>query len=322
MKNIRKNAAMIAVITAMIASIGSMPASAVTEGTYVQYGESSLAAVTSVERFSGVMVETDGTALTAEMLADMDGYQEMMSWDAFCKDTAWGSITTSIVPQGGAYMIYTDSMDEESLTAFGRRLMLEQEAITAVYSVEQIVYNLAYASGEIILYTADPEQVLDESSIPELADCETTWNSGSVSYILDAEILDEDGFRDYYAEYQYRLAHANSILEAHSDILSGVNVVATILEGSGETGAAVASVWEGAGDVDADGTINSEDAAGVLIAASAVGSGGESGFSAAQSTAADINGDGVTNSEDAAEILQYTAAIGSGLEMTFEEFVK
>lgn len=75
------------------------------------------------------------------------------------------------------------------------------------------------------------------------------------------------------------------------------------------------------GDVNEDGNVDSLDAAEVLVAAAAMGSGGESGLTDTQMAAADCNGDGAVDALDAAEILRYAAAVGSGFEGTMEDFV-
>ncbi len=75
------------------------------------------------------------------------------------------------------------------------------------------------------------------------------------------------------------------------------------------------------GDVDQNGSINAADAALVLQAASAIGSGSASGLTADQETAADVNQDGAFDALDAALILQYAAYAGSGGTLTFDAFL-
>ncbi len=76
------------------------------------------------------------------------------------------------------------------------------------------------------------------------------------------------------------------------------------------------------GDVNEDGDVDATDAANILVAAAAVGAGGDSGFTETQAKNADVNGDGTFNSQDAANVLQYAAAAGSGFEGSLEEFMK
>ncbi len=75
------------------------------------------------------------------------------------------------------------------------------------------------------------------------------------------------------------------------------------------------------GDVNEDGDVDATDAAKILVAAAAVGAGGDSGFTETQAKNADVNGDGTFNSQDAANVLQYAAAAGSGFEGSLEDFI-
>lgn len=75
------------------------------------------------------------------------------------------------------------------------------------------------------------------------------------------------------------------------------------------------------GDANADGNIDAVDAANILVASAAIGSGGESGLTETQEQSADVNGDGAFDAVDAAVVLCYAAAVGSGYTGTLEEFL-
>jgi hypothetical protein len=75
------------------------------------------------------------------------------------------------------------------------------------------------------------------------------------------------------------------------------------------------------GDVNSDRLINAADAALLLKAASAIGSGNPSGLNAAQTTAADLDKNGTINAVDAALILQYAAYTGSGGKWDIDYFL-
>lgn len=75
------------------------------------------------------------------------------------------------------------------------------------------------------------------------------------------------------------------------------------------------------GDVDEDGDVDAADAANILVAAAAVGAGGESGLSEQQKKNADVNGNGGFDSTDAAYVLQYAAAAGAGYSGTINDFM-
>lgn len=76
------------------------------------------------------------------------------------------------------------------------------------------------------------------------------------------------------------------------------------------------------GDLNGDDIANSVDAAEILVAAAAVGSGTESGLTERQELAADVNSDGIFNSVDASLVLQYAAYAGSGGTLAFEDFLE
>ena len=71
-----------------------------------------------------------------------------------------------------------------------------------------------------------------------------------------------------------------------------------------------------------DGNIDATDAAAILLAAAAEGSGQNTELSKMQQYAADVNTDGELNALDAALVLQYAAYAGAGGTLTFEEFLK
>ena len=75
------------------------------------------------------------------------------------------------------------------------------------------------------------------------------------------------------------------------------------------------------GDVDGNGSINANDATAVLIAASKLGTGNDSGLSAEAMAAADVNLDQAVNAKDATVILRYAAAIGVGKDVKISDFV-
>lgn len=75
------------------------------------------------------------------------------------------------------------------------------------------------------------------------------------------------------------------------------------------------------GDVNGDASADAMDAACILTAAAAVGSGNASGLTAEQEANADVNASGAFDAADAAIILQYAAAVGSGYEGTLSDYL-
>ena len=75
------------------------------------------------------------------------------------------------------------------------------------------------------------------------------------------------------------------------------------------------------GDVNGDGTIDTSDAAAILVEIASLGAGSGASFTDAQLTAADINQSGALETSDAAAILSYIAALGAGNEdVKLEDF--
>ncbi len=75
------------------------------------------------------------------------------------------------------------------------------------------------------------------------------------------------------------------------------------------------------GDLNADGEVDANDAAMLLVAAAAKGAGSPSGLSAEQETVADADSSGDYNATDAALILQYAAGAGISGVGSFREFI-
>ncbi len=75
------------------------------------------------------------------------------------------------------------------------------------------------------------------------------------------------------------------------------------------------------GDVNLDAAVDASDAAEILIAAAAAGSGASSGLNNGQKSAADADSDKAYNATDAALILEYAAYAGSGGVLSFEAYL-
>ncbi len=312
---------------ACMASTAGMTASAVSKGDYVERENGSLYYVENAGRFHGIMVETDGTELTGEVLEGYEDYYGMQTWEEFAIQNPLYEIVTSIVPEGTAYMAHTYTFDEEALTAWGRTLMMENPAITNVYFLDYISYNYALPTSEYIVRTKDPEVIPDESFLPipdgyelvhsekgmaHYAFADLPWNEAVVKFYT------EDGTIDRYEQYLYYCEKAEQLLAEHSDILSSVEPQIIMPDVSASNDCSVQSVWDGAGDCNADGEVNAQDAAEQLIAAANAGTGGEIEITAAS----DINADGEVNALDAAAVLAYAAAQGSGENVSWVEILK
>ena len=81
------------------------------------------------------------------------------------------------------------------------------------------------------------------------------------------------------------------------------------------------SLWDGVGDMNSDGDINTTDASNILAAIARIGAGGSSGLTEAKEDRADLNLDGKIDARDAAIVLAYAAQRGAGINVSLEKFL-
>lgn len=158
-----------------------------------------------------------------------------------------------------------------------------------------------------------------------LSGCDSTSGSAHGGYtdtvsITTVTMPDDDSM---YLTY----VPAGTYTLTYEDIPEGYSAPETTeitITGSQETGYFRLVLGGGIfyGDVDQNGSINAADAALLLKATSAIGSGSASGLTAEQETAADVNTDGTFDAVDASLILRYAAYIGSGGTLTLSEYLE
>ncbi len=285
----------------------------------------------------GYVVQTDGTVLTEEMLQEIAPTGTLYTWSEYNKyhDAAyyWRETEFSSVEDDASfYILQLDEETREEIDAIGRMLTLELDCIESVYYAEDYSYSNMLMQWAFIL-TAKDGAALDETSIPELSDftCEQWGADGASEYTYtfvgdqDTSPLFDKG--DYagtletsYAVYSIWQEYAQMILDHHADKLQNVKVDADHLLNIFDTKAAATPIWQTAGDHNADGEVNSNDAADLLVQAA------QDGVAEASETAvspdSDVNLDGVADSTDAAYILQYAALKGSGADADWVEILK
>ena len=129
------------------------------------------------------------------------------------------------------------------------------------------------------------------------------WFTGGTR-VIDSEDTNGISFTDYdYIQLRVRQRHSEPLTNSYSNIIS-INSIELRL-----------------GDVSADGIVNATDAAMILVAAAAVGAGGESGLTQEQERVAKVMGNESFSATDAAMILTYAAAAGADFKGTLEEFM-
>ncbi len=272
--------------------------------------------------FQGIMVKTDGSALTEEMLSTVTGYTGLESWADFTAADAWTVTLTSVEGDENTYMLHIDSDDRSELSAIGRNLMLMYEHIEAVNIVDQCEYSTCALGHELHIIENDENSTFDIADIPELADYEIEYEVRTNSYrcyapdTLTAELA-EQGLKES-ERYAYFREISDTILEKYSGEFADVFPHFYALDDIGLTEHTAASVWDSAGDPNSDGAVDSTDAAELLSMAAEIGTGAELPVTAA----ADVNADSNVNAEDAAAVLSYAAANGSGSEVSWVDILR
>ncbi len=283
-------------------------------------------------RYDGILVETDGTALTADMIDSFDEFTALQTWEEYTSSiiywAGWSKTETSEIPEGECYMLSTAEMDDEALLTLGRKLMLEQTCIKNIYLVN---YEL-YGDGDVmpnLEVTPKSDVLLSELAIPELAEFEISdvpSYIGSYSCVLDQPRTSEfcSGYdfdspdRTEYGYYLYLKEKADLILKNNSDTLESVTVTTIVADSAGDSECTASSIWDTAGDHNADGTVNAQDGADILQLAAELGTGARTAIS----SASDVNADGTVDAQDAAAVLTFAAASGSGSPLTWVEILR
>ncbi len=308
----------------------------VSAGEYAKDSSGLLSYVTTYSYY-GLMVETDGTELTEEMVSGIDGFQGLYNWEAYCSsDHAWTELLTDCTPEGTAYMIHMDTNNKQTLTQLSRQLALNLDCVTNVQYVTRREYQRAVMAWKYTVETKSEDIVLDASTIPELSEftCaqfeEAPSDVGTVyTYVFAGDAENSELFPNYstgwdgqqsYDAYQLWNAFGQELVEKYSDILSSVRVETNLLEDAVEYEAVPVSPWQTAGDHNADGETNSNDAAALLVQAAEDGAAEASAETVSPDS--DVNLDGVADATDAAYILQYSALKGAGMDPDWVEILK
>ncbi len=295
-----------------------------------------------------LVVETDGTvpdaSLFNELMApvSMEQYFDS-SWSFGMRPEDTEFLETccyGFYPTENTYILdfgYTYTYDEQdagrfALQALGRVLLLTHDWITQVY-----IGNFEGGSGftdvqeSIIVHTAEGINI-DE--IPELAG--TVERSGVVYMDETEETVDYYYYSCRYerdenqTDYDFLMeldAFTDMLMEKYSDLgIDAYGYVAGLDQEVGRIACIAQPLWEDAGDPNADGEVNSADAAELLVQAAQNGSAVDSMKATASAEtpdpAADVNADGVVDALDASYVLQYAAAQGSGAPVSWVELMR
>ena len=224
-----------------------------------------------------------------------------------------------------------------------RETMLQHDGILDVVGKKVDITGKAYWNGKFSffinpdyegIYTGeDGKEYIDipeslENAIEEQKDVFEAWNLAYQAWMgsIDANSMTpaqlelsrkEAGIASDYEMMQIANNAYAEIIEKYSDVIQSGEPQYSFREF--EQTASPVSIWESVGDIDEDGRVSAADAALLLQAAAAQGTGDTS---ESLSSKADVNADYSCNASDAALILSYAAQHGTGSNIHFGEFMK
>ena len=277
--------------------------------------------------FSGLIVETDGTELTKEMLSD---YEDVFSVECFYNptrpyDNTYDFEVFNYTPEGTAYVIHLLETDERDRLA--RSLMLEFDFITDVRRCYQTTYDLVFFDHIYVLFLNNPDLVINAEKYPEFEDMvigETRYNWQQDLYLCTIEYdhiyreMKAQGMTEW--EVHSHFCELKDLLnEKYSADFTSPYMYAIGFENAdGFSATHSISAWHGVGDSNTDGEVDAADAAEMLVSAAQIGT----GVDVAVTSAADVNADGLLNAEDAAAVLSYAAAKGTGADVSWVDILR
>ncbi len=203
--------------------------------------------------YKGLLVETDGTAFTEEMVSCLSGYEGLEYWEVYSHDHDMQCCPANqdIAVSGTEFMVMLDTNNRETLTRLGRALLLEQDCITDVSIVDYSNYMDYYVEYELTMfYDEYSGEYLEMYNITE----EALGGGGSTKYTMSSVF--------------------GSAGDVTRDSRINASDAAAILMDAAETGAgqesSISSIY---GDINADGRADARDAQYILRYAAAAGTG-------------------------------------------------
>jgi hypothetical protein len=323
------NKKMIAFLTALtcMSALAALPASAelqvLPDGKWVD---------ATTTPYPGIMVETDGTELTREMLSDIEELvqiKNIVSYEEFTKSYPFWKTVVSVEPESKAYMLNLNETSPDVLIKFGRELMVTMDCIKETHLCETTHYRYPLSTNKFTVKTKDGID-LNEADIPEFA--------GFTLDPFDGEVIPEEMRNSWtvlmptdtfsvmlrtlsrYEIYCYNQDFCEEILEKYPDIIEfmGQHIKYNCTSNDNAASYAASSVWTSAGDSNSDGAVDASDAANVLTIAAQNGTGAAIKVTAAD----DVNADGAVNATDAAAVLCYAAAKGTGADVSWVDILR
>ncbi len=289
------------------------------------------------------LIRTDGTVPTMDDFSAYDEVTSVVDWATYLENTKLHLFYSSIENTENLYVVYLEPekdyitiplLSSPYLDRIYRSLALEYDWITDCmrytigtmnalevlgYETEEGVYTHEYS------ITLPPDMSCEE--IMELAAYSPylykTYEDGSTIYVFDIVEESPETAHVTLEDYSFLLELDEVIREKYAvtETLYEFGSIAYAQNYSVFTG----SVWKDCGDPNADGEVDSADAAELLVQAAQNGSVASAKATASAETpdpAADVNADGVVDALDASYVLQFAAANGSGAPVSWMELLR
>ncbi len=266
-----------------------------------------------------ILIETDDTVLTKEDVQNLHGFSSFrtITWSE-AEELDYADLSF----EEGKKLYLVNFDDLEQLRETARQFQLQNHFIRNVYLIRSESVSPVYRPWRFEIKPIEDDTVLNLRDFPQFSSLQKEhYEDNGYWYASMSDALREESDALYeknsYDEYLFAVKIAEEVLTEHSDILSSVEADCSSMNAIYSEILKTQSVWDGAGDCNADGTVNAQDAAEQLIAAANAGTGGEVEITSAN----DINADGEVNALDAAAVLAYAAAQGSGENVSWVEIL-
>lgn len=268
------------------------------------------------------LVVTDGTALTEEDVRNLPDFKSLkvITWDEYERDTH-PDLPLELGTE--VYKVWFTTKQHMQNTA--RQFQMEHDFVENVYFIRHHGYSGAWWEGGLQLIPKDENAELHVEDFPQLSVLELDEYAAMENEIIWGALLTDElnekcaatCIDNSYDEYLFAYNIAQEILAEHSDILSDVKVSMSHDFSESESYSAQ-SIWQSAGDSNADGEVNAGDAAEILLAAAESGTGTD----VAVTSAADVNADGKIDAADASAVLVYATAQGADAPVEWVDILR
>ncbi len=292
-----------------------------------------------MERYTNIgksyaVVVTDGTNPADDPINY--GFSGSNNWETMTADRKMIETDYTADDPANTYLLSADA-DVEEMTAMVQEFALKNDYVKEIYLCKFADFVPCSWSKSFTLVVPADVQELDASDFPQLDGLECTL----VTKLDDPEVTEgvriwtcrinnddavESKFADAEnpeaAKLQYLMGLGDAITadESNPALIAVVDYGFPVSTSYDMAMCRLDSAWEGFGDFDNNGAVNSSDAAEMLIRAASLGA--MDAVQTAADLAGDLNGDGALDAADAAAVLTYAAEIGAGADVSWLDVLK